>query len=148
MSHSLSHATYVSSFNCDKHCICFDMPSWRCWLCGVWSLVSECVPSRSTHMLHVVHQRSRCRRLRWTSTWSRVTCIRRASTEWKERRQWWHGKAGVVPLDIVWFKPLCDVEVSRMIAPKFCIFWYGLSYWIRSRIYYNWENEPVPWFFY
>ena len=26
MSHSLSHATYVSSFNCDKHCICFDMP--------------------------------------------------------------------------------------------------------------------------
>ena len=65
-------------------------------------LVSECVPSHSTHMLHVVHQRSRCRRLRWTSTWSRVTCIRRASTEWKERRQWWHGKAGVVPLDIVW----------------------------------------------
>ena len=40
MSHSLSHATYVSSFNCDKHCICFDMPSWRCWLCGVpgWSV--------------------------------------------------------------------------------------------------------------
>ena len=26
MSHSLSHATYVSSFNCDKHCICFAMP--------------------------------------------------------------------------------------------------------------------------